>query len=147
MLALLLTLLSVTAPQSVTATTWVTIETAPDNAVMGFRPGTKPYSEDVRPRVFEHFSTGRPPTDTKGRVISGAAFYGWEEGDTVHVVALMLVPNADAENRFYSDRNDRRLHYEVASRFAMKRGEIRQTDELTRLFQGRPMAVRVGTQR
>ena len=147
MLALLLTLLWVTAPQSVTTNPWVTIETAPDNAVMGFRPGIKPYSEDVMPRVFEHFSTGRPPTDTKGRVISGAAFYGWEEGDTVHVVVLMLVPDADAENRFYPDRNDRRLHYEVVSRFEMKPGERRQTEELTQLFQGRPMAVRVGTQR
>ena len=134
-------------PQTATTETWITVETEQGNAVMGFRPGVKRYSEEVKPRVSEHFSTGQPPIDIKGRVISRAGFYGWEEGDTVHVVVLMLVPDPDAENRFYPDRQDRRLRYEVLSRFEMKRGEFRQTEELTRLFKGRAMGLRVGTQR
>ena len=122
--------------------TWVTIQNAAGKDILGLRAEQRPYAPDVPPRVGSHFNTGQPPKDSQGRVISGAGFYGWQEGEAIHVVALMLVPDPGAENRFYADAEDTRLHYEVAARFQLRAGESR---ELTELFDGRFKALRAET--
>jgi hypothetical protein len=134
--------LLVATPARAISDAWVKVETPEGRAILGFRPELKPYTGEEQPRVTSHFSD-RQPTDKKGRVISGAGFYGWEADGTIHIVVLILVPDPDAENRFYADPEDRRLRYEVLSRLALKPGEARQTEELTALY-GREMTLRVG---
>lgn len=141
---LVLLAMTVVAPVQAQSDAWVRIEGPDGSPILGFRPQSKPYTGEEEPRVGSHFPD-RQPTDTKGRVISGVGFYGWESEGTIHVVVLILVPDADAENRFYPDAEDRRLHYEELSRMALRRGETRQTDELTALYGGRVMTVRIAT--
>ena len=138
----LLTLMLV-PPVQAQSDAWVRIEVPEGHAILGFRPQLKPYTGDEGPRVGSHFHD-RQPTDKKGRVISGVGYYGWEAEGNIHVVVLILVPDANAENRFYPDSEDRRLHYEEWSRLVLKRGEVRQAEELSALYGGRVVTVRVG---
>lgn len=143
MLALIGTLVWVlAAPVQQASDAWVVIQNASGRDVMGFRARQEPYSSEVKPAVTAGFSSSQPVKDSKGRVISAAAFYGWEVKDTIHVVALVLVPDEGAENRFYPDRQDQRLHYEEAARFELKRGESRGLNDL---LDGRFKAARVET--
>ena len=140
---LVLLMLMVVPPVQAGSDAWVRIEVPEGHAILGFRPQVKPYTGEEKPRVESHFRD-RQPTDRKGRVISGVGYYGWEADGNIHMVVLILVPDADAQNRFYPDADDRRLHYEELSRLVLKRGEVRQSEELTALYGGPVVTVRVG---
>jgi hypothetical protein len=75
--------------------------------------------------------------DTKDRVISGIAFYGWTEGANVRVVLLVRVPAAGAENEYYSSAERSKLNLEEFASYGLGVGESRRLEELKSATFGR----------
>ena len=131
MFTVMLTLMSLlTVPEQASLTRWVAVEDAKGQRVAGFTAEAPPWSEATSPRIHEHFTGGTAVKRRDGRIISGTAFYGWNEGERLHGVVLVAVPVRGAENRFYPHPEDTSLRYEVAARFSLAPGEVKPLGEV-----------------